>query len=306
MQTIVLLFSVSVALLVIALLSKKGKQSDDFLRRKMQLGQTAIGIRSEELSKPLTERVLLPFRDKLLQTLPKLRFAANTDTKSNVRNERLLRQAGIEISAAGYQLIKIIFSIACILTFGIIGFTVCNTMQQRSLFIVIGLIISILMPGYYIKSKVKNRCREIRQSLPDVMDMLTVCVEAGLGLDGAIIKIAEKNNNLLTSEMLSTIKEIQFGRTRREAFKDLGERYDVGEVKTFTAAMIQGEKYGVPVKGILKAQAAKLREARKQAAQEKAMKSPVKIMIPIVIFIFPVIFIILMGPSVINIMETLL
>lgn len=303
MQTIVLLFSTATGLFFVGFFSKAGKRRDDFLRRKKQLGETAISNRTEELSKPLTERILLPIRDKCILLLSKAKITSREDSKSNLRNERLLRQAGVSISALGFQQFKIILTALCVPICGILGVVLGQTMLHSVLFLLIGFILSLLMPSYYVKAKAKSRSREMRQALPDVMDMLTVCVEAGLGLDGAIIKIGEKNKNAMTEEMMTTIKEVQFGRLRRDAFKDLGDRNDVAELKTFAAAMIQGEKYGVPIKGILKAQANKLRESRKQAAQEKAMRSPVKIMIPIVVFIFPVIFIILMGPSVINIMD---
>lgn len=306
MQTIVLLFSVSVALFTIALFYDQGKKRDSLERRKKQLGQTVYGNRSEELSKPLTERVFVPIKNKFFGFLSKVRLTSKIGSKNSLRDERLLRQAGIRATAEGYQQFKVIISVICILISAICGIIFGKNVQQMLLFILIGPILSLLLPNYYVKSRAKNRSRKMREALPDVMDMLSVCVEAGLGLDGAIIRIAEKNKNAMTDELMLTIKEIQFGRTRRDAFKDLGDRYDIGEIKTFASAMVQGEKYGVPVKGILKTQAAKLRDSRKKAAQEKAMKSPVKIMIPIVIFIFPVIFIILMGPSVINIMDTML
>jgi tight adherence protein C len=178
--------------------------------------------------------------------------------------------------------------------------------SAAALWILIGILLSALLPNYYVKSRARRRQAQMRADLPQLMDMLSVCVEAGLSLDSAVVRIAEKSNGIMVRELRATIKEIQYGKSRKDAFRDLAERYDIGELRTFAAAMVQADKYGIPIKNILKAQSDKLRDARKQRAQEKAMKAPVKIMIPIVLFIFPVLFIILMGPSVINIMDMIL
>lgn len=306
MDIIVAFFSISIGLFALGILTKSGKKRDALKRRKEELGETTLDNRTQELNKPLKERLWIPIWNKILSLLSNTKLQSKDNSKSILRKERLLQQAGISISGVGFQQLQRVIAFVGILIGILLGILFGRTILIGILFMLIGLILSILLPNYYVKAKAKQRRAEIQQSLPDVMDMLSICVEAGLGLDGAILKIGEKNKGPLTEEMIKTIKEIQLGRLRRDAFKDLGDKNDIIALKTFTAAIIQGEKYGIPIKGILKVQAAKLRESRKQTAQEKAMKAPVKIMIPIVIFIFPVIFIILMGPSVVNIMDMML
>ncbi len=175
--------------------------------------------------------------------------------------------------------------------------------QMRPLIAAIGLLIAAAVPGYLLKSKITARQNAIRNALPDVMDLLVVSVEAGLGFDSAILRLYEKNKSALMQELVTSVKDVQMGLSRRSALKQMGERNDVQELKVFASAMIQAEQLGVSIKSVLVSQADQLRLARKQKTEAKAMKAPVKMMIPTVVFIFPVMFIILLGPAVLNFMN---
>ena len=141
-------------------------------------------------------------------------------------------------------------------------------------------------------------------TLPDVTDILVVSVEAGLGLDSAIIQQYAKNKSVVLTELNSAIRETQMGVPRRVALKEMADRCDVKELTAFVTALLQAEQLGVSVKNVLTQQSERLRIERKQMIQAKAAKAPVKIMIPTVIFIFPVVFIILLGPAVVSLIET--
>jgi len=306
MQTIVLLFSIAVALFSIALLSKTGKAEDAFRRRKDNLRNQTKPVRDEVLNKPIKERILTPLFRGFSQYTKKTKPESGTRSRPDIQNEKLLRQAGLSVTVEGYRYFRILLTAVLTGIAVLAGLLLGKGPSMVAMLSLIGILLSALLPSYFIKSRGKRRHKEMKNALPDVMDMLSVCVEAGLSLDGAVVRISEKSRDIMVEELRTTIKEIQYGKPRKDAFRDLAERNDIGELRAFSAAMAQAEQYGIPIKNILKTQAAKLRDARKQAAQENAMKAPVKIMIPIVVFIFPVLFIILMGPSVINIMDMLL
>jgi tight adherence protein C len=148
-----------------------------------------------------------------------------------------------------------------------------------------------------------KRQEAMRRAAPDTLDMLTVCVEAGLGFDAGLSQVADNTTGPLAAEFARVLKEVQLGRSRAEAFTDLAERTDVIEIKSFVAALIQADRLGVPIAGVLREQAAELRVRRRQRAEEKAQKVPVKIIFPVLVCIFPVFFIIVIGPGAIRIAQ---
>jgi tight adherence protein C len=135
------------------------------------------------------------------------------------------------------------------------------------------------------------------------MDLLSVSMEAGLGFDSALVKIGERLKGPLVDELGIVLIEVQLGRPRRDALKNLADRSSLEDLRTFVSSIIQAEQLGIPIKNVLNSQAHQLRVTRRQRAEEKAMKAPVKMMIPLVVFVFPVLFIILLGPAVIDIMN---
>jgi tight adherence protein C len=148
-----------------------------------------------------------------------------------------------------------------------------------------------------------KRQEVMRRAAPDALDMLTVCVEAGLGFDAGVAQVADNTKGPLAAEFARVLKEIQLGRSRTEAFTDLAERTDVGEIKSFVSALVQADRLGVPIAAVLREQAHELRVRRRQRAEEKAQKVPVKIIFPVLVCIFPVFFIIVIGPGAIRIAQ---
>jgi len=162
--------------------------------------------------------------------------------------------------------------------------------------------------GYWITDVLlynagQKRQEAIRRHAPDALDMLTICVEAGLGFDAALAQVATKTSGPLSQEFARVLKEVQMGRSRADAFADLTSRTDVAEISTFVAAVVQADRLGVPVAGVLREQAAELRLRRRQRAEEKAQKVPVKIVFPVLFCIFPVFFVIVIGPGAIRIAQ---
>ncbi|MER3457530.1 MAG: type II secretion system protein, partial [Chloroflexota bacterium] len=149
------------------------------------------------------------------------------------------------------------------------------------------------MPVLWLNSKIRRRQGEIVKALPDALDLLTVCVEAGLGFDAAMAKVNEKWDNELSLAFGRVLQEIRLGRLRREALRDMANP----DVTTFVAAIIQAEQLGVSIAKVLRIQSDQMRVRRRQRAEENAQKAPVKILFPMVLLIFPSLFIVLLGPA---------
>jgi len=158
------------------------------------------------------------------------------------------------------------------------------------------------IPHLMLTSRITRRQKDIRKAMPDALDLLTICVEAGLGFDAAMSKVAEKWQTELSLAFARVIREVQLGKVRREALKDMSDRLGIPEVTSFVAAIIQSELLGVSLARVLRIQADQMRMKRRQYAEEEAHKAPIKMLIPMALLIFPSILIIILTPAVISIM----
>jgi tight adherence protein C len=158
-------------------------------------------------------------------------------------------------------------------------------------------------PDYFVTLKARSRRERIRSQLPDALDLLAVSVEAGLGFDGAIAKLTEHMEGPLAEEFGLTLSEMKIGESRQDALKRMSERVDAPELSAFTRAIIQADQLGTSLGRILRVQAADTRLRRQAAAEEKAMKAPIKMLFPTVLFIFPAMFLVILGPAILNIQE---
>lgn len=154
-----------------------------------------------------------------------------------------------------------------------------------------------LLSEYYLTSLIKQRRDQVQRSLPDVLDLLTVSVEAGLGFDAAILKVVEKMPGVLAQEFQRVAQEVSIGKVRREALKDMAARTGVADLSSFVSALVQAEQLGTSMGKVLRVQAKDMRYKRRQRAEEQAMKAPIKILFPLVLFIFPTLFLVLLGPA---------
>ncbi len=165
--------------------------------------------------------------------------------------------------------------------------------------------ITYMFPDYYLKGKISKRQEEIRKGLPNALDLLTISVEAGLGFDQALAKVASNSKGSLGDEFKRTLKEMEIGVARKDALKNLARRTDVSELNTFIFSIIQADIFGISIGKVLRVQAVEMRIKRKQVAEEKGMKAPVKLIFPTILFLFPALMVIVIGPAAINIMDTL-
>ncbi len=167
-----------------------------------------------------------------------------------------------------------------------------------------GFAVGYMLLSLLLNSIIAKRRTNMEKELPDLLDLMVISIEAGLGFDAALQRVVQKSKGPLSQEFNQCLQEMRMGKTRKEALKDLVRRNEEGDLSAFVGAIIQADQLGVSVGNVLRTQADQLRVKRKQKIEEKAMKAPVKMLIPMVLFIFPTIFLILLGPSVIQMMET--
>lgn len=161
--------------------------------------------------------------------------------------------------------------------------------------------VAYFVPDLLIRSNAQKRREAIRLELPNSLDQMLISVQAGLGFEAAMARAAESGKGPLADEFIRTLQDIQVGRSRKDAYLDMSQRVDVPDVRSFIRAVVQADAYGIAIAKVLKAQAQEMRTKRRQRAEEYAMKIPVKILFPLIFCIFPTLFIILLGPAVMNI-----
>jgi tight adherence protein C len=160
------------------------------------------------------------------------------------------------------------------------------------------------VPDIWLAILIKKRKLEIQLALPDMIDLITISVEAGLGLYAAIQRVSMRFANPLSEEFLRSMQEVRLGRTNTEAMRDLVRRADVEDLTMFISSLIQAETLGVPIANVLRAQSDRLRDKRRQRAREQAQKAPLKMLFPLAIFIFPALFVVILGPAFIKFLNS--
>jgi tight adherence protein C len=169
---------------------------------------------------------------------------------------------------------------------------------------VLVLVIGYAFPKTWLKGKVKAKQKVVIKALPDALDLITTCVEAGLGLDAALQRVAEKSEGPLAEELAKMLRDVSMGKLRREAMTELSERVGVEELTSFITAIIQAEQLGVGIAQVLRVQSDQLRTKRRQRAERQAQEAPIKMIFPLVLFIFPAFLAVILGPAVIRIATT--
>lgn len=279
---------------------REDKGSDPLADRLAFYAEREIQVESlqdveEKLS--FTDRVVRPLIITFSKTVARL-----TPKEQLEYIRRMLELAGQTTDPAQFFLQRIIFTIALGVGGILMGFVVMKT--NGLLWTAGGFVLGYYFPMLSLRSKISKRQNNIVKALPDALDLLVICVEAGLGFDAAMGKVYEKWDNELALAFGRVLREIQLGKPRREALKDMSNRMDVPDVNAFTAAIIQAEQLGVSMATILRVQSDQMRVKRRQRAQEKAQQAPVKMMIPMVLLIFPSLWIVLLGPAVIQLKNT--
>lgn len=296
----------AIAVVVISLRRNAQGDENDPLQARLaefiQRGDVA-SLEEIELSQPFSERVLVPLVNRIGEV-----SARFTPQKAIQDTDRKMELAGNPwpIDAATFLAIRFILAVVMggLALWLFLGSATWNT-TDKIMLIGGATVAGFYLPHIMLTTRITRRQKEIRNAMPDALDLLTICVEAGLGFDAAMSKVAEKWETELSLAFARVIREIQLGKVRREALKDMSDRLGIPELTSFVAAIIQSEQLGVSLAKVLRIQADQMRLKRRQRAEEEAHKAPIKMIIPLALLVFPSIMIIILTPAVIQIMGSL-
>lgn len=294
--------------IILIVIGLRAPRTDDILESRLQdfsqLDGT-VNLEELELSQPFSERIIIPLARKmgeiatrftpqnaLQNTTKKLELAGNPGRMDP--SMILLLQFGAAVLFGG--LLVLVFSVAK------------SNWPLGRIVLIVGAftILGFYFPQMWLQGKINRRQKEVRLGMPDALDLLTICVEAGLGFDAAMAKVAEKWTNELSLSFGRVIREIQLGKLRREAMRDMADRIGIPEMTSFVAAVIQSEQLGVSMAKVLRIQSDQMRIKRRQLAEEEAHKAPIKMLIPMGLLIFPSLMIVLLTPAALKLFHSAL
>jgi tight adherence protein C len=310
MQMILIAFVglVVVFALSLVVIGIRDKNKDDPLQERLAefaARGEMVDLEQIELSQPLSDRVLIPLARKFGEFVT--RFTPQNAIQTIAHKLELAgNPRGLDPAIFWAMRFVLAFAFAGLLIFIFSMSSLGWTWGRKLMIAILFGFLGFYFPEMWIKSKIERRQKEIRKALPDALDLLTICVEAGLGFDGAMAKVREKWENELALAFGRVIREIQLGKLRREALRDMADRLGIPEMTSFVAAVIQSEQLGVSMAKVLRIQSDQMRVKRRQLAEEEAHKAPIKMLIPMALLIFPSICIVLMTPAVLMMLRSAL
>jgi len=297
------IFLVALIVALVVIMRRRPQESDSIEARLEQYSEreTPVTLEEIEFSASFAERIIYPTMDALSRFLAQFTPAR---TLENVRHKLELADSPGNLKPANFLALRFVAMV-------VLGGLVLVLMiiarlptTQRLLFVGLSAALGYFMPVLWLGSKIRSRQAEIVRELPDVLDLLTICVEAGLGFDQAVAKVVDKSDNQLTRAFNRYLQEVRLGKLRREGLLAMSARMEVADVTSFVAAIVQADQLGVSIAKILRIQSDQMRIRRRQRAEQKAHQAPIKMLIPMAFLIFPSIFIMLLGPALLTIMES--
>jgi len=253
-------------------------------------------LRDVVLARPSHERLMRPAVARMASTARRITPRGFAETL-----DRRIQQAGL---SERWPIDRVLASkLELALVGGLFGgIKLATDPSPASLLLLVAVTVAgFLLPDLLISMKARERQELIARELPDVLDQVTICVEAGLGFEAALARAARPGSGALGEELSRALQDIRLGMPRHVALDKLLERTDVPDLRHFVVAITQAERRGLPIANVLRVQANELREKRRQRAEEHAMKIPVKLVFPLVLCILPALFIVLLGPAAIRI-----
>lgn len=292
----------AVALLTVGVAYSKAQRKQALKVLEAQVGPASMNLREQEMDASLMDRGIIPLASRFAGLALKL-----TPMDSRDRIAKKLTLAG---SPAGWDAEKIMgIKLVGMVVMVALGLMITSGMQGPPILpiAVLGLCFALgyFGPNALLDHKAEARQEEMRKTLPDTMDLLTISVEAGLGFDAAMVQVVQNVPGALSHEFSRMLQEMRLGIARVEAFRHLAKRTNIEELSSFILAMIQADTFGVSISKVLRAQAKELRTKRRQRAEEKAMRVPIKILFPLIFCILPALFVVVLGPGAIRIAENL-
>jgi tight adherence protein C len=273
------------------------RQRQGSIKRATNYGRSATPTNPFALRAGFRERALGPAAMGLARAV--LRVSPKS-TVDSINLKLLGAGLGRTLSPTAFLAAKAVLACAGVLVGAFVGGLAAGG-SPKAIVMTLGLsVMGFFAPDTVVTFKARARRERIQAELPDALDLLAVSVEAGLGFDGAITKLTEHMGGPLADEFGMTLGEMRIGESRSEALKKMGERVGTPEMAAFTRAVIQADQLGISLGRILRLQAAETRNRRQMAAEERAMKAPIKMLFPTVLFIFPAMFIVILGPAFLN------
>lgn len=297
MRVIIILCGVMIYLAVTFVFGSAAEKANRISNRLLSIEKQGEieSVTNEDLDKSFYDRVLRPGFSKTISRLASI--LPMSESSTNALTEQL-RQSGSRQTAKEY----LATNIAIIGIFAAVVFLFSRMTAMSGTTTIYLIVITIFfvytMARFRLTSNITKRKDKIDNGLPDVLDLLSVSVSAGLSFDQALLYVVERCDGPLVDELAITQKEISLGRARADALKRLASRCDVNPLNIFVSAIIQAETMGIPIANVLSAQADNIRDLHKQKIEERAAKLPVKILIPLIFLVFPNLFLIILGPAV--------
>ncbi len=301
---VIIIAVVGVLALILIIVRLGSRKPGDSLQDRLaeySLREQPATLEEIELSLPFAERVIAPMVRQSAQFMS--RFTPAKTLETTRRNLDLAGNPNNWGPSEFFGIRALATIVLAVLIFVLLSITRAE-LPIRLLMAFIFALLGFFLPVLWLGGKIRGRKANVIKSLPDALDLLTICVEAGLGFDQAVQKVAEKWDNELSRAFGRVLQEIRLGKTRREALRDMSNRIDVTDMTSFIAAVVQSEVLGVSMSKVLRIQSDQMRVRRRQRAEEKARQAPVKMLFPLVFLIFPSIFIVLLGPAVLQLMST--
>ncbi|MCX6401153.1 MAG: type II secretion system F family protein [Propionibacteriales bacterium] len=301
---LLLLAFVLILLAIAAAAAAFTKEQPRGLERALQaLEQSGIAGRemAEEADRSFADRVVQPMQARAL-TLG--RRVTGADKAERIRSK--LDFAGNPRGWTIDRVISLKVICAVVLPICVIAYGAVLSLAPTTILLVagVGLVLGFFGPDLYLYQCAAKRADQIKKTLADAVDLLTISVEAGLGFDAAVQQVARNTDGPIAEEFSRVLREMQLGMGRAEAMRAMGTRTNVEDLHAFVGAMVQADAFGIPIGQVLRVQSSEIRTKRRQYAEEKAQQVPVKIMIPLILFILPCLFVVVMGPAVLSAMDS--
>src|SRR5437667_1319963 len=291
---------VTVGIVIMVLGTQMGSALDPVQARLQQIAVRPRSLEELELQRPLSDRTLKPIIRGLAGLMSRF-YPANTAKALALK----LKRAGMETTSAEFYLgVKGFVAIAAAGIVFLLGLALQFEPTQMIIFPIVGLVVGFMLPDFYLGSNAGGRGKQILESLPDALDLLTISVEAGLGFDAALVKVTEKLKGALSDEFKRAASEQRVGKSRQEALRGITQRVEQKELGAFISAIIQADQLGVSMSKVLRIQSEQMRGERRQRAEEKASKAPILIMLPTIGCIFPSLFIVILAPAALSAMSS--
>ncbi len=301
--TMIFAFAVGVGVLMIFIGLARTPSSSQAVNVQQRLaaygGEKPLTIEEIELQRPFSERVMRPAIERLGSLLSR---STPQKARQDLLNRLELAGRPGNLTPEDFAAVRLVAAAVVGALSLLIGFLLGGGVYL-AIALVVGVILGYSLPVLWLKQKVDGRKSEIQKGLPDALDLLVICVDAGLGFDAALARVTDKYKNALSELLSKALREVSLGRPRLEALDEMGRNSGVEDLHNFMQAVIKSEQFGTGIGKILRIQADEMRRKRRQRAQERGAQATLKMMLPMVGCIFPTLWIVLLGPAVLILMR---